>query len=325
MGQRAGFGEGIEGPGVDIARLQADHRRPGPVLGERCGERLEPEVARIVRREQFDGIAADTEEAHRAQDRFVAALARKHAHGGRASEAAALHVEAARHKQLVARRAEGRRMRHLAAGHEGEGRRGGQAQELLEPGAAHLLDHRLGRAAGMGGRVLVPGRGQPIGREGHGERAADDPAEETPARGGEDAALHAAHEIVDDRERIARPLGQRAAQSPPELGPADRGADRPLVKAVEERDRVLLGASQDVGIAHVRHHDISPAMRISQRRNAAASLRYGECGQAGPACRARTVRSPSKCVVGRRYAAHTPLTAEAGGIAQNLLPHSGAP
>ncbi len=103
--------------------------------------------------------------------------------------------EAAAREQRVARGRQAGGVRHLAAGDQGEAGAGRQPEHLLQPAAGHLLGDRRRRRAGVERAVLVPRRGQPVGRESRRQGAADHPAEETPAGRAEQAALDVAHQL----------------------------------------------------------------------------------------------------------------------------------
>ena len=98
----------------------------------------------------------------------------------------------------MARGRKRRGVRHLAARDEGEGRRGRNAQHLLRPIAADLLDDRLRRRGQVGRCILIPGRCEPVRRQRNRKRTADHPAEETSAGRAQDAAFGIADEVVDD-------------------------------------------------------------------------------------------------------------------------------
>ena len=142
---------------------------------------------------------------------------------------------------------ERRGVRHLAAGDEGERGRLRQAEHLLGPFAAHLLDHRLGRRGDVGGGVLVPGRGQPVGRQRDRQRAADHPAEEAAAARAHQAALGVAHQLVDDGLVGEAGLGQRFAEPVLQLADGRRRGDRPRRQGLEEGGGMRRRAIEDVG------------------------------------------------------------------------------
>ena len=99
----------------------------------------------------------------------------------------------------------------------------GMPQQVGEPLAGDLLRDRRRRAGDVQARVLVPGRGQPVGGEGRRDGAADDEAEV--ARAGDRDRRLAPHrgEVGDDLARIGRAVGDRAAEPGAEVVGVDVG------------------------------------------------------------------------------------------------------
>jgi LysR family transcriptional regulator, glycine cleavage system transcriptional activator len=126
----------------------------------------------------------------------------------------------------MAGRRQGDGMGHLRAGRQGESSAGRQPEQLLQPVAADLLDHPLGGAAGVDGGILIPGRGQPIGRQRRRQRAADDPCKETAAGTPGEAAGRIRDQVIDDLGGRHALLGQLARQPAAQLRQRRRGSDR---------------------------------------------------------------------------------------------------
>ena len=84
---------------------------------------------------------------------------------------------------------EARHVRHLAPRDERERRCRRDAEQVLEPLPGDLFHHGRRRAAHDQARVLIPGRGEPVSRQGGGQRAADDEAEVPSARDPDDAGI----------------------------------------------------------------------------------------------------------------------------------------
>ena len=101
---------------------------------------------------------------------------------------------------------------HLSAGDERRRRAVGQAEQVDEPAGGDVLGDRGGRGERDEPGVLVPGRGEPVGRERGRVRAADDEAEVARAGGGDDPALGTFGERLDDRGGILGVLGERTAE-----------------------------------------------------------------------------------------------------------------
>jgi hypothetical protein len=86
-------------------------------------------------------------------------------------------------------------------------------EHTIEPAACHFLGDR-GRRRGEGeAGVLIPGGGEPVRGEGHGDRAADHEAEAAPAHLRQ-AGLDVAGELVDHGDRIRGPIGQGQVERP---------------------------------------------------------------------------------------------------------------
>jgi hypothetical protein len=174
----------------------------------------------------------------------VLLAAAQHPDGGRTREALTLCVPSAPSQQPVPRGGERRHVRHLRAAGERERRLGGQAEQLLQPTPRDLLDDRFGRAARVGGRVLIPRRGQPVRGQRGRHSPADHPPEEAPARAPEDPAGGIGHELVDHALGRQPGLWQRATERGAELRQPGGRRHRPAVETVEEVGGMIGGASQ---------------------------------------------------------------------------------
>ena len=144
--------------------------------------------------------SSQAQQAQRTLDRAVPLVPRHDADRRRADEPLLLDVPALPGQDRVAGCGQTGHVRHLAARHEREARGPGQAQQLEQPAAAHLLDDRRGRRHRVHAGVLVPGGREPVGGERRRDGAADHPAEEPAPR--------AASEPI-------RPRPRPAARSPP--------------------------------------------------------------------------------------------------------------
>jgi hypothetical protein len=123
---------------------------------------------------------------------------------------------------------------HLAAGDEPDGAAARQAQQLAHPAGRDRLGDREGRRRDGAAGVLVPGRDQPIGGDGDGQRAADDEAEVAWAGGGRQAGLGVGGKVRDDGARVLAGVGQGALQPRAQILQGDGRAHGPLGEAVEE-------------------------------------------------------------------------------------------
>jgi hypothetical protein len=87
----------------------------------------------------------------------------------------------------------------------------GQPEQLDQPSAAHLLNHR-GRGGGrVQPGVLVPSRGEPVCGKGSRQATPYDEAEEPTARRGHYPGISRPRELRDDHLRMMRAFGQRSA------------------------------------------------------------------------------------------------------------------
>ena len=124
----------------------------------------------------------------------------------------------------------------------------GQAEQLAQPCERDLLDDAgARRRSTYEAGVLIPGRGEPVGRKRSRQRAADDEAEDSGRLGiamtpGSAAAMSSATTCVSSSPCS----GQRAAERGAQL--LDRGArsNRPLVERAEELRRVVGGEAEQV-------------------------------------------------------------------------------
>jgi hypothetical protein len=134
---------------------------------------------------------------------------------------------------------ERRDVRHLAAGDERGGGVRGQAEQLAQPPGRNLLDDRGTRAGGDEARILVPGRGEPVGGERSRQRAADDEAEVAAGRDADDPGLGRCDQLGEDLLRSDRLVPERDGERLTQLLDRRGGTHGPLVERVEEPARVV--------------------------------------------------------------------------------------
>ena len=251
---RAGKGtrglEGIEGPGVEVTGLKAHHRGRARGSAERRGERVQLHAAPLVDGKALDRIRADPEQPHRAQDRLVPALAHEDSHGGRPAQPLGLDVPPAVLEEPVPRRGEGGGVGHLTPGHEGEGDRGGQTEEILQPATTDLLDDGGGGARRGRRRILIPGGGEPVGGEGHRQHPADDPAEEPPPGRIHEGAVQIRDQLVQDLDRIRWMLGHRLHEPLAECGRGHRRTDRSMWQSIQVGQGVGACPMEELALGH---------------------------------------------------------------------------
>ena len=90
-----------------------------------------------------------------------------------------------------------RHVSHLRAGNEREARRLRQSEQILEPCAGHFFDDGFRGTACVNGGILIPHRCQPVGRKRGGQRAPDDPTEETATGAADNPSMSVANKLVD--------------------------------------------------------------------------------------------------------------------------------
>ena len=202
---------------------------------------------------------------------------REHADPRRALEPVGVHVPARAREHVVPSGEQRGHVRHLAAGDEGGRDAVRQAEQLREPGARDLLDHRCARAADVEAGVLVPRRGQPVRGDRGRQRAADDEAEVAAARN------------PDRRPARLRPRARRSPRAGPH-GPSGSGppsasrssstdrrlADRAFPERLEEvgrRGRPSSGAARARGGLRrpQRRQDTQPGRRAASGAGSAGS------------------------------------------------------
>ncbi len=234
---RAGFvregdqlGEGIEGAAVHVARLEHHDRGPLRLPVQRIPQRVRRELPGGIARQDDDVGDPDAEELCRAGGGAVHFIRGEEPDPGCAGQAFAVDVPSGSRKHRMPRRGQAGDVGHLAAGHQRKRGRRGEAEHVLEPGAADLFDHGGRGTTGVEAGVLVPGCGEPIGSEGGGEAGPDHPAVEAAPGAAQEAAGGAAGQLVDDADGIGALVRQRARKAAPQLGERRGGAHRRVVQ-----------------------------------------------------------------------------------------------
>ncbi len=129
----------------------------------------------------------------------------------------------------MTRRCQRRRVRHLAAGHERERCGGRDPEQLLEPLSARLFDHRFCGSACIDGRILIPGRRQPVGGKGGRERTANYPAKETPTGRAEQSVLDVVDERINDLLGWYARFRERRNERSSQFGKTGTGSDGAVI------------------------------------------------------------------------------------------------
>ncbi len=266
--------EGVEGTRVDVARLHADDRRRVATEERAQGVGTHPPLR--VHLGQLDLRGADPEVTERAVECRVPLGSREDADARRALEPVGVHVPAGAGKHVVASREQRGHMSHLAAGHKGRRDAVGQAQQLGQPGARHLLHDCCARAGGVEARVLVPGRRQPVRRDRDRQATADHETEVAAARDPDDARLGG----VRERRRRLRPdrsarpaAARRAPRAAPRRWRTSRIGRSPSVsRKSAARPAVRRSSSRSVGsTAPTERQDTQPGLPAASGAGSAGS------------------------------------------------------
>ncbi len=213
--------------------MQQDHGECVRVFAQ-CG--FEPgcfELAGAIGCKRADAIGPQPKQAHGAHNAGVILVAGQEPDARRTEQAFALHVPTPAGKERVARCRQCGGVRHLAAAGERKAGAARQSEQLFQPAAANLLDHRECRTARVGGSVLIPRTGQPVGRQGCGKRAADHPAKKSAAGAAQHTAGDVCDQIVEHAlggktvavKSLGEPFAQRCQRH--------RCSDRPCLEMIQ--------------------------------------------------------------------------------------------
>jgi hypothetical protein len=220
----------VEGARVDVARLRADER--GPVDARQdLRQCIGAHAPLVVGRHTGHAVAPEAEHLERDVDRDVGLLAHHDRHIRCAEQAVALDIPAGALEQRVASRRERRERGHGRPGGEPCGHAGGQPEEFRGPLGGRLLGHRRGWAQDVQPRVLVPGRGQPVGGQRSRQAPADHEAEVAWPGGRNDARVGVARQCGHRVGGVLALLRQRAEEPGAELVQRDVRRHRAVVHA----------------------------------------------------------------------------------------------
>jgi len=219
--------ERIARAAVDVTGLRAHDLRTVVLAHDRLQLRRDHPPG-VVGRDGADALGAEAEDPAGAADRDVGVLARDDAYGRRSLQSVGPDVPAGDGEHGMAGRGQARDVRHLTAGHEADSAGGRQPEQLAHPVRRDALGDRERRRHHRAGAVPVPGRRQPVGGDGRGQRAAGDEAEVARSGGGDEAGIGVGGELGDDDPRILTRIGQRPPQPRAQLVAGGRRPDGPL-------------------------------------------------------------------------------------------------
>lgn len=221
----------------------------GPLQrGECFTQRIRAHPPLIIHVDLAQRARAEAEHSHRRMNRDVRRGADHEVDGRRAGQAVLFDVPARSAQDAMTGGGERGEVRHLTARDEADAGRARQVEEFEEPFPGDVFDDRRGGRRRVDSRVLVPTARQPVGRERDGKAAADDEPEIARAGAGDEAAIGATHERVEDGGRIFALFRQRDVQRGNELIACRPWSDMTFREAAEKNGGVL--ASKVEKIAH---------------------------------------------------------------------------
>ena len=268
----ANLDERIARARVDVPDLGADDRRTGR-RRERPFERVGTHASLIVGRHAHDRPAADADHPARGVNRGVRLLAGDDRERRRALQPQRFDVPPGAAQHLVPGRGERGDVGRVRAGHEPDARLLGQPEQLENPARGARLERRHPRRHDVQGRVLIPGRDEPVRRERNRIAATGDEAEVARPGSRGHARLEARAEVEDDADRILGRVGERSPESDRQLLERRPWRHRPLGQRVQKRHRPLVGVRQQV--IWLRHEGCAGLIGAGPRHQEAAGVRPG--------------------------------------------------
>ena len=228
----AGQGQVVAGARVHVHGLHANDGGPGRsrVQGPHQHGRVDGAVragGHLLHRPR-----AQSQEAQGTVDGGVPLRAGQDPYRRRTGQAPRFHVPSHAGQHVVAGRGQPDGVGRLPTGHEPEGRRPRQAQDLLQPPARHLLGHRGGRGCHRVEGGLVPARREQIRAHGRRRRAPDDEAEVAGPGRRHQPRLGRGHEPLDHVGGGGALLAQPKGKGGPQAVGIDGRAHRPITDLV---------------------------------------------------------------------------------------------
>src|ERR1700686_3330375 len=144
-------------------------------------------------------------------------------------------------------------VRHLASGHESETGVAGKIEELEQPLACDLFDHRHRGRRHEDAAVLIPRRRQPIGSNGDRQRAADHKSEVAWPGTADDSSIGAAHQTIDHRGRALPVVAQGHLECVQKILSGGAWADVALRKSAKKFDCTIVSVAENCLINELLH------------------------------------------------------------------------
>ncbi len=193
----------VEGAGVHVACLRADDQRAVD-LGQLGAQRVDIHPTLPVDGGANDAVRSEAQQLQRDRDGDVHLASADHGHVRRTGETLLLDVPADAQQHAAPCGSKADDVRHLAAGGETDARGRRQPEQLEDPPSSRLFGDSRRRSDDVEAGVLVPGRDEPVHRQGRRQCPADDEAEEprTGARHG--AGLGVRVDALDQRGQLGR-------------------------------------------------------------------------------------------------------------------------
>ena len=259
--RRSDLLEWIEGAGVHLSGLRAHDRRA--LVGVQCGaERVGLHSALRVGRDGFR--RAQSEQAQRPVDCDVPFLADEDPDPRRARQPVSSHVPSCALEDPEPRSGERGDASHLRTGDEADRRIRGQAEEIADPVADDLFDHRGRGAPDVQAGVLIPCGREPVRGERSREGTTDDKAEVAAAAHRHESRVGGGRETLDDLARVGRTVREGAAERAAQLVGTDLREDRPVLQRLQ-----VLGG--ELGRAAKQRTDVVHPADSTRRMTCSAS------------------------------------------------------
>ena len=238
---------GVDRAGVDLAYLGDDDGRP-LAARQHARELGGAHATLVVGRHELHPTAAQPEHPQRGEDRGVRLGANQHTNRRGTEQAVGLDVPARIGERAMTCRGQTCEVGHLATGRQAHPSVIGQTEDVQQPFAGDLLRHRGRGATRVAGRVLVPDRRQPVGRDRRVESAADDEAEVPGTLRPDEAGIRRRDQLLDHLQRWSRPVLERNPQRRAQLVERRTRADGTLGERRQILGRDLSSAAKQLGI-----------------------------------------------------------------------------
>ncbi len=233
----------------------------GPVdATQRLRQAVRAHPALLVSRDADDRRGPETDQAARGADRRMRVGARNHRDARRALKAERLNVPPGPPQHFVPRGSQRGHVRHRRAGDEPDAGGAREPEQVEHPAGRDLFDRGHRRRQDVQRGILIPRRGEPVGRDGRRKAAAGHEPEVAWPRARHEPGLGLTSQPLDDRHGVLRPVGNRAAERGDEVREGGARVDGSRVDRVEEAAREIAGQGQQ-GLVHAQYGITGTARR----------------------------------------------------------------